>query len=137
MNRGKFNAQEHIAALNAYKNSTTIFSKSSLQEIFRICGIPSNGNFFSYFKKSGLIVPIGKDKYKWKDNKPIHFQALQNVYSDYQNKANQYIKDYLCRKRQLEIEKENAIISAITLLKENGYEVFLSCDSILKKVTPL
>ena len=83
----KFDAEAHIVGLNTlrYQLAKTPFTRDTIREGFKSCGIPSNLLFWSVFFNSGLIQQIGEDLYCFNDpTKPIHFLKLDRIYREYQ-----------------------------------------------------
>ena len=132
----EFQAIQHIAELNNFKmqSKSLILSREDFCAALKNCSIPSNALFFNEFRNSGLLVKVGKDTYAWKDIKPIHFKTLQLIYCTYQNKLNKYLQTYNNKKKEKDLLKREQIESAITLLKNNGFEIFAPYKGLYKKL---
>ena len=139
MRKNIFSAIDHISALNEFRkysigSGDIPLTESDVRDVFKRCGIPSNSLFFSEFKKSGLLVKVERDLYVWKNQRPIHYQVLQNIYERYQKRLYKYRTTYyhrrVCSKKLLSKEIKNAI----NLLKENGFEVVIPCGELYKKL---
>ena len=60
-------------------------------------------------------------------DKPVHFNKLQEVYSQYQKKVNEYSKrarDKKLSKISENKDEQEEIANAINLLKSKGFKIF-------------
>lgn len=126
MRKNTFLAFNHIRALNDFKQSLlkfedVTFTESRFRKGLKKCGIPSNSTFFCEFKKSGLIIRVGRGLYSWKDSNPIHFKLLDHIYENYSEKTKRYKLAYQQKVESKKMSNEEEIQSAINLLKEKGY----------------
>lgn len=139
MRKNAFHATEHISALNEFRkysisSGNQPLSSDDFRAAFKACGIPSNPLFFLEFRNSGLLVRVEGNMYVWKNKLPIHYRTLQSIYSRYQKRANGYVRTHLEKKSRAKDLKSKEIESAISLLKDNGYEIFIPCKGLFKKV---
>lgn len=137
MRKNAFIAANHIAVLNEFKRHSIKscdlpLSRTDFCNLFKNCGIPSNSLFFTEFKNSGLLIKVEGNMYTWKNKHPIHHLTLQSIYARYQKKINTYANTRYCKKkREKEIETEE-IRKAITLLKDNGFKIFMQCGEFYR-----
>lgn len=152
MKKGEKISNEHISALNNAKKAMIIagnnFTKESILEALRGCGLPTNDTFWKIFKQSGIIECLPMHRYRFANNNPIYIGALTAIYTKYQ-KTKQDIYKFYCKPKQENnssventkevvetaeiINDDAAILSAIKLLKSKGYQV-LKPAGILYKV---
>ena len=90
--RKPFVAINHVKALNIFKqelgeNSCT---KVEFKTAMKKCGILSNNLFLRHMERHPIIVPVGKDEYKFAYNEPIWWKVLDRVYKDYRITLNRY-----------------------------------------------
>ena len=129
----KFDAEAHIVGLNTlrYQLAKTPFTRDTIREGFKSCGIPSNLLFWSVFYNSGLIQQIGEDLYCFNDpTKPIHFLKLDRIYREYKEKVSMYHNKWYDKKRRKDIFKRPDIQAAIKLLNDNGLDVVIRVQKI-------
>lgn len=132
MRKNAFNAEERIRAINTFRvamNGKT-FTKEQTLTMFKENKIPSNSNFWSVFRKSGIIKEVSKGQFIFASDKPIYYGVLEKIYSQY----HAIMKKYKSQKMVPEPEKAEDTISpeeelaaiesfAIDLLKELGYKI--------------
>lgn len=137
MRANAFRAVDHIRLLNQLKKdvlaSGSPVSKEQLREGFKSCGLPYNLCFWAEFKKSGLLVQV-EDGFVWSTKTPIHFKTLQSIYLKYQARAKIYNDRYRNKISKDSELKRQEIENAISLLKANGYEVFMPYKDMYKKL---
>ena len=92
--RNTFVAEEHIEDFNRVRIILTSlrapFSEKVLKELLKEYNLVSNSLFIGELRKSGIIQT--KRKMLVFTDKPVHFNKLQEVYSQYQKKVNEYSK---------------------------------------------
>lgn len=134
MRKNAFNAEERIRAINMFRiamNGKT-FTKEQILTMFKENKIPSNSNFWSVFRKSGIIKEVSKGQFIFVSDKPVYYGVLEKIYRQY----HAIVKKYKIQKPVSELENEEAesVISpeeelaameffAIDFLKELGYKV--------------
>lgn len=135
----KFIPKDHIAELNQFKQFTITtgnqpLSMESFMNGFMTSGIPSNSNFFSECVRSGIIIRVGRGIYSWKDTKPIHYKTLQEIYSKYQKKVNEYVKRFYEKKVAEKRAEEQKVNEAIELLKDKGFIILVPEKGVYKRL---
>ena len=102
------------------------FSEKVLKELLKEYNLISNSLFIGELRKSGIIQT--KKKMLIFVDKPVHFNKLQEVYSQYQKKVNEYSRRARDKKKYNKIsenEDENKeIMAAINFLKSKGFKIF-------------
>ena len=92
--RNMFIAEEHIEDFNRVRIILTSlrapFSEKVLKELLKEYNLVSNSLFIGELRKSGILQT--KRKMLVFTDKPVHFNKLQEVYSQYQKKVNEYSK---------------------------------------------
>lgn len=149
MSKKSFNPDNCIEALNNLKMGIQMrnipFTKEELITGFRNCGLPSNTNFFTFFKSFGVIQEVSKGKYMFCDKNPIYVGTLRGIKHKYQEQCRKYnynrkLKSEKVSEQTPEIvhpqvvvnNSEDEIQKAINLLKENGYHVMLPVGILYK-----
>lgn len=134
MRKNAFNAEERIHAINTFRiamNGKT-FTKEQILTMFKENKIPANPNFWSVFRKSGIIEEVSRGQFTFASDKPIYYGVLEKIYRQY----HAIMKKYKAQKPVSEPENEEAedTISpeeelaamesfAIDFLKELGYKI--------------
>lgn len=137
MRKNAFNAEERIRAINTFRiamNGKT-FTKEQILTMFKENKIPANSNFWSVFRKSGIIKEVSKGQFAFASDKPIYYGVLEKIYRQYHAIVKKY-KEQKPQKPASEPENEEAggTISpeeelaamesfAIDFLKELGYKI--------------
>lgn len=134
MRKNAFIPADHIAALNTVKSALVIknmpFTKETLLEGLRNCGIPANSIFWNVLNSENIIARVSKNTFAFTSKEPIHVSVLARLYKKYQEiKKKYYTKS---QKQEKPIEKD-LIQEAIKLLKANGYKIY-SVVTSLKEV---
>lgn len=128
--RNTFVAEEHIEDFNRVRIILTSlkapFSEKILKELLKEYNLISNSLFIGELRRSGIIQT--KKKMLIFVDKPVHFNKLQEVYSQYQKKVNEYSRKARDKKKCNKIsenknEKEE-IANAINFLKSKGFKIF-------------
>lgn len=127
--RNTFVAEEHIEDFNRVRIILTSlrapFSEKVLKELLKEYNLVSNSLFIGELRKSGIIQT--KRKMLVFTDKPVHFNKLQEVYSQYQKKVNEYSKrarDKKLSKISENKDEQEEIANAINLLKSKGFKIF-------------
>lgn len=139
MRKNAFIAIDHITSLNEFKkysiqSGNLPLTEKDFRTAFKSCGIISNTLFFLEFKNSGLLVKVEGNMWTWKNTSPIHYKTLQDIYSRYQTKANNYSNVHYIKKKREKILKSKEIEEAVNLLKKNGFEIFAPYNESYKKL---
>ena len=131
-----FNPHDCISALNNTKQALQLkgspFSKEVMLNSLKGCGLPINSNFWSVFRKSGILQEVSKGRFMFTSKDPIFIGKLVEIQKKYQELSRRYSSN---RKNSAEPEKnqlekvqdpkeDSAIQAAINLLKEHHYLVF-------------
>ena len=126
MGRKKFNAEDCIAALNTTRIylGKCPFTEETLRLEFKKSKIPSNKLFWAEFLNSGIIKQIGINLYCFiTPENPIHVDRLTDIYKKYQSISDKYHANYVAKKQANKVLNNSDIVSAIQLLKANGFVV--------------
>ena len=93
MKKYKFNAIEHIAAINLFriKLAGKAFTKAELKQTLKEGGIPSNEVFIRELRKTPVLTSVGKDQFKFSTNKPVYYGLLDTVYGRYHKRTSKRI----------------------------------------------
>ena len=141
MSKRSFNPQECIGPLNTVKQGMQMagrpFSKESILNGLKGCGLPTNATFWSVFRKAGILQEVSKGQFMFMSKDPIFVGTLSKIQADYQKLARRYNQHKESQKpEKVETEKTNdqenspendplAMTQfAIDLLKEQGYLIF-------------
>ena len=131
-----FNPHDCISALNNTKQALQLkgspFSKEVMLNSLKGCGLPINSNFWSVFRKSGILQEVSKGRFMFTSKDPIFIGKLVEIQKKYQELSRHYSNN---RKNSAEPEKnqpekvqapkeDSAIQAAVNLLKEHNYLVF-------------
>ena len=128
--RNTFVAEEHIEDFNRVRIILTSlrapFSEKVLKELLKEYNLVSNSLFIGELRRSGIIQT--KKKMLIFVDKPVHFNKLQEVYSQYQKKVNEYSRrardKKKCNKISENKDEQEEIANAINLLKSKGFKIF-------------
>ena len=128
--RNMFIAEEHIEDFNRVRIILTSlrapFSEKVLKELLKEYNLVSNSLFIGELRKSG-IIQTKKKMFVFTD-KPVHFNKLQEVYSQYQKKVNEYSRrardKKKCNKISENKDEKEEIANAINFLKSKGFKIF-------------
>ena len=139
MRANAFNALEHIELLNILKRETVNLglemTEQNLRESLKVCGIPSNGLFWSTFVKAGFVKEIKGKLFVWNNpDEPIHYRALEKVYKQYQSKVNSYRASYVLKRKEISTLESPEIRAAIAMLKDLGFEIFAPKGNLYQKL---
>lgn len=138
--RKPFVAKDHIKDLNQLKNELCASDEPFLSESrFRLklkgCNIPYGREFWRELVASGMISKVGEDSYTFSDpSHPIHFATLAGVYFSYAKRTSEYKKNWYARFKVSKAEKSEEVQKAIALLKSYGFEVFVPCGKLFKRM---
>lgn len=112
------------------------FSKESMLNSLKGCGLPTNSTFWSVFRNSGIIQEVSKGQFMFASKDPIYVGTLNSIKRKYQELARRYNQSNKPPKAE-EPKKEPAPKEAlpendpmamtqfaIDLLKEQGYQIF-------------
>ena len=128
--RNTFVAEEHIEDFNRVRIILTSlkapFSEKILKELLKENNLISNSLFIGELRRSGIIQT--KKKMLIFVDKPVHFNKLQEVYSQYQKKVNEYSRrardKKKCNKISENKDEKEEIANAINFLKSKGFKIF-------------
>ena len=128
--RNTFVAEEHIEDFNRVRIILTSlkapFSEKILKELLKEYNLISNSLFIGELRRSGIIQT--KKKMLIFVDKPVHFNKLQEVYSQYQKKVNEYSRrardKKKCNKISENKDENEEIANAINFLKSKGFKIF-------------
>lgn len=128
--RNTFVAEEHIEDFNRVRIILTSlkapFSEKILKELLKEYNLISNSLFIGELRRSGIIQT--KKKMLIFVDKPVHFNKLQEVYSQYQKKVNEYSRrardKKKCNKISENKDEQEEIANAINFLKSKGFKIF-------------
>ena len=128
--RNTFIAEEHIEDFNRVRIILTSlkapFSEKILKELLKEYNLISNSLFIGELRKSGILQT--KRKMLVFTDKPVHFNKLQEVYSQYQKKVNEYSKrardKKKCNKISENKDEQEEIANAVNFLKSKGFKIF-------------
>ena len=142
-----FKPEECIAPLNTLKEGYQIrgghITKKEILTGLHNCGLPTNGYFWSAFRKHGIVQEISRGKYVFVGKDPIYIGKLRAIQNTYRQTYTTYQRNYV-RKSSSEISPETIsesvpeLISstcrrikpqiteeqAIQFLKEKGYKIY-------------
>ena len=132
MRKNAFNAEERIRAINTFRiamNGKT-FTKEQILTMFKENKIPANSNFWSVFRKSGIIKEVSKGQVTFASDKPIYYWVLEKIYRQYHTIVKKPQKSASEPENEeaedtISPEEELAAMEsfAVDLLKELGYKV--------------
>lgn len=112
-----FYGLDHIKSFNILRRRSEVISESSLRIGLKECDLPTNSLFILELRRFNILIKTGRESYSWsKPKRPIHYTILDNVYSEYRNKVQEYYK--VRKAKEMKVGKE--IADAINLLKESG-----------------
>lgn len=138
MSKRSFNPQECIAPLNNIKKAMQLtgrpFSKETMLNSLKGCGLPINTNFWSVFRKSGILQEVSKGQFMFASKDPIFVGELIKIQKKYKELSRRY-NNNSAQKRdtpkpeetQHELPENDPLALtqfAIDLLKEQGYLIF-------------
>lgn len=141
MSKRSFNPQECIAPLNNTKKAMQLtgkpFSKETMLNSLKGCGLPINTNFWSVFRKSGILQEVSKGQFMFASKDPIFVGELIKIQKKYQELSHRYKNNSSQKQDTPKLEEkeetqhklpENDPLAltqfAIDLLKEQGYLIF-------------
>ena len=127
--KNTFVAEEHIEDFNRVRIILTSlkapFSEKILKELLKEYNLISNSLFIGELRRSGIIQT--KKKMLIFVDKPVHFNKLQEVYSQYQKKVNEYSRrardKKKCNKISENKDEKEEIENAINFLKSKGFRI--------------
>lgn len=148
MSKRSFNPQECIGPLNTVKQGMQMagrpFTKESMLNSLKGCGLPTNSTFWSVFRNSGILQEVSKGQFMFTSKDPIYVGTLHTIKAKYKELAKRYNNS---NKKPEVPEKENkeednspendplAMTQfAIDLLKEQGYQIFAPVGAIYQKL---
>lgn len=113
------------------------FSKETMRNSLKGCGLPINTNFWSVFRKSGILQEVSKGQFMFASKDPIFVGELIKIRKKYQELSHRY-KNNSAQKQdtpkpeekeetQHELPENDPLALtqfAIDLLKEQGYLIF-------------
>lgn len=154
--KSNFNAETAAKAINEFrvKKNGESFSKEELIAVFKESGVPTNEEFWKAFVKAGFIKRIYDNRYRFSNDKPVYYLAIDKVYRDHRARASKYNKNWASRKKSApkaetiepeevkseEVEEidEKSLKAlekfSIEFLKELGYQIFKPVVTVYQKV---
>lgn len=139
MSRKSFNPHDCIAALNTVKTAMQLegkpFTKEKMLTNLKNCGLPTSNEFWSAFRKSGLLQEVSRGQFMWMRQEPIFEGELARIKAKCRELRNRYKKATPTAVSTLPVREEvkNDIPEndpkamtqfAIDFLKEQGYLIF-------------
>ena len=141
MSRKSFNPHDCIAALNTVKTAMQLegkpFTKEKILTNLKNCGIPTSNEFWSAFRKSGLLQEVSRGQFMWMHQEPIFEGELAKIKAKCRELRNKYKKNipkntaastlptHEEAKNDLPENDPKAMTQfAIDFLKEQGYLIF-------------
>lgn len=150
MSKKSFNSELCIGPLNNVKRGLQMadrpFSKETMLNSLKSCGLPVNGTFWSVFRNSGIIQEVSKGYFMFTSKEPIYVGTLNAIKHKYQqltrkyaqnNKRNNIVEEAEVLTPEVNTVNNNpdaTIQSAINLLKENGYKIFAPVGVVYQQV---
>lgn len=125
--RSSFQAIKFIERFNIARNKqineSPVITGVILSTLFKECGMPSGAGFVTEFLRSPLVTKVTKGVYVWSDpKKPVHYQALQDIYTRHAKKSRGYVEKYRNKIKNSQEEQ------AISFLKEKGYIILVQAE---------
>ncbi len=132
--RPHFNAKQHIKSLNAFKREvgTEPIYRAIFMEHFKRLGFPGNSAFFTYLYRGGIVKRDELGFYSFVDNKPIHYQKIQEIHDRYQS-----INRQRTNKHKIKIATSKAAVEinkAVDFLKQKGFIIFSPEGELFRKL---
>lgn len=141
MGKRSFDPNTCIGPLNNVKRAMQLtgepFSKESILNSLRGCGLPTNTRFWSVFRNSGILQETSKGQFMFTSKNPIFVGDLIKIKTQYQELSHRYKNNSVQKQDTLKPEEkerdshklpENDPLAltqfAIDLLKEQGYLIF-------------
>ena len=123
-------AKEHIEDFNRIRIILTSikapFSEKILKELLKEYNIISNSIFIGELRKSG-VLKVERKMLRFSEDKPVHYNQLQEIYSRYQKKVNEYNQrardKKKCNKISENKDEQEEIANAINFLKSKGFRI--------------
>lgn len=132
-----FKAIEHIESFNKLivkmNASKAPINEPDLKSGLKKCGMPSNVLFIMELRKCGILEKINKG-YRWINNSPIHFRALDSIYAQYHKKVMGYYYVKLRKSKNFEELERKKVKEAISLLKDKGFVLFAPTGNLYEKL---
>lgn len=125
----KFDAKEHIKALNQVRASQMPMSAIDMRYLLKQIGLPSNSLFWSILSSSDLIIKLGYRQYQF-INEPIHYTKLEAVYAVYKERVDSYANKHRLSKKL----SKNSIKRAVAMLKNQGFEIYAPVGKLFQKL---
>lgn len=138
MSKRSFNPEQCISLLNNIKRGLQMtdrpFTKETMLNSLKSCGLPTNSTFWSVFRNSGIIQEVSKGKFVFTSKDPIYVGTLNTIKAKYKELSRRYNNSN--KKPEAPESKEEpkdelpetdplALTQfAIDLLKEQGYQIF-------------
>ena len=129
MRKNEFIAKEHIEDFNRIRIILTSikapFSEKILKELLKEYNIISNSIFIGELRKSG-VLKVERKMLRFSEDKPVHYNQLQEIYSRYQKKVNEYnqrARDKKSSKISENKDEQEEIANAINFLKSKGFRI--------------
>lgn len=146
MSKKSFSPEQCIGPLNNVKTGMQMterpFSKDSLINGFKGCGLPTNNAFWGIFRNSGIIQEVSKGQFMFTSKDPIYVGVLTSIKHKYQELVRRYNGKRTKTEKPEEVPKaqvpENDPMAmtqfAIDLLKEQGYQIFAPIGVIYQQL---
>lgn len=138
MSRKSFNPHDCIAALNTVKTAMQLegkpFTKEKILTNLKNCGLPTSNEFWSAFRKSGLLQEVSRGQFMWMHQEPIFEGELAKIKAKCRELRNRYKQATPTAASTLPTQEVKNDIPendpkamtqfAIDFLKEQGYLIF-------------
>jgi hypothetical protein len=101
----EFNAKHCIEELNNIKKAMQLrgdFRIEDLQTAFINAGLPTSKNFWWLFMKANIVEKSKDGKYRFVSEKPIYYEAINQIYHEYKIKQQQYSKTCYEKKKAMQ-----------------------------------
>lgn len=137
MSKRSFNPEQCIGPLNNIKRGLQMterpFTKETMLNSLKGCGLPTNSTFWSVFRNSGVIQEVSKGKFMFTSKDPIYVGTLNTIKTKYKELARRYNSNKKPEVPESKEEPKDELPEndpltltqfAIDLLKEQGYQIF-------------
>lgn len=146
MSKKSFDPKECISLLNNIKQGMQMsdlpFTKKTILNSLKECGLPNNATFWTVFRNSGILKEISKGKFKFASKDPIYVGLLDDIKTKYQTLRNRYQTKHR-ESKILKDDNKNPIPEndpvaltqfAIDHLKEQGYQILAPIGILYQKL---
>lgn len=125
--RSKFNAVASAKAINTFRISLggNSFTKEQILDIFRECNLPTASQFWSLFRRAGIVKRINHSQFTFTSDSPVYFGLIETIYNKFYAMNKKYSKNNKAEDIPV-VEVEECTLTvegAINFLKEKGYKI--------------